>query len=109
MERIDRMDDPKIRYNSTKEDDQGMQEIGGEFMPPAYAGNEKAEMGHGGIDYAMLDHFFTAMLEGKGAPISLKEGLRMTLPGIYAEMSARRGGEVIRMTYPWDEDFSTEM
>ena len=76
-------------------------------MPPAYADNEKA-IGHGGMDYALLDHFFDALRSGKDAPISLKEGLAMTLPGIYAEESAKRGGAVMRMKYPWDEDWSSD-
>lgn len=108
MERIDRFNKPVIRYNSMKELDTSLKEIGGEFMPPAYADNEKAT-GHGGMDYAMLDHFFTAVMNGEPAPISLKEGLAMTLPGIYAEESAKRGGEVLRMRYPWDEDWTTEI
>ena len=108
MERIDRFGKPVIRYNSMKELDTNLKEIGGEFMPPEYADNEKAT-GHGGMDYALLDHFFKALLNGEPAPISLKEGLAMTLPGIYAEESAKRGGEVIRMRYPWDEDWTTEI
>ncbi len=110
MEKIERMDKPVIRYNSMKELDTKMKEISGEKMPPAYADNEMAQKtGHGGMDYAMLDHFFTAVLKGEPAPISLKEGLAMTLPGIYAEESAKRGGEVLRMRYPWDEDWTTEI
>ena len=105
MERIDRFENPVIRYNFTALDDNEMKEIGGEFMPPAYADNENA-VGHGGMDYALLDHFFDAVLRGKDAPISLKEGLAMTLPGIYAEESAKRGGAVMRMKYPWDADWS---
>lgn len=108
MERIDRCHKPVIRYNSMKELDIGLKEISGEFMPPAYANIEEAK-GHDGIDYAMLDHFFEAVLMGKPAPISLKEGLRMTLPGIYAEESAKRGGEVIYMRYPWDDDWTTQI
>ncbi len=107
MERIDRFDQPMIRFNSTK-DGGKLQEVSGEFMPPAYADNPKA-VGHGGMDYAMLDHFFTAIAEGKPVPISLREGLAMTLPGIYAEESARRGGKVLAMRYPWDEDWTTEI
>ena len=107
MERIDRMRNPVIRYNSTKELDKSLKEISGEFMPPEYANNEKAK-GHGGMDYAMLDHFFKAVLNGEPAPISLKEGLGMTLPGIYAEESAKRGGEVLSMRYPWDDDWTCE-
>ena len=107
MERIERSGKPMIRYNSTKEEyPQALHEITGEFMPPAYADNPRA-IGHGGLDFALLDHFFTALLEGKPAPISLRQGLAMTLPGIYAEESAKRGGQVLRMTYPWDDDFST--
>ena len=107
MERIDRFDKPVIRYNSMNELDTELKEISGEFMPPAYADNEKAT-GHGGMDYALLDHFYQAILKGEPAPINLRDGLAMTLPGIYAEESAKRGGEVLRMKYPWDEDWTTE-
>ncbi len=108
MERMERMGKAVIRYNSMRELSTSMKEIGGEYMPPAYAGNEKAT-GHGGMDYAMLDYFYKAILEGTGAPISLQRGLEMTLPGIYAEESAKRGGKVLRMKYPWDEDWTTEI
>ncbi|MBR5542848.1 MAG: Gfo/Idh/MocA family oxidoreductase [Oscillospiraceae bacterium] len=108
MERCDYPEKPVIRYNSTRELDTSLKEISGEYMPPAYANNEKAT-GHGGMDYAMLDHFYDAILNGKPAPISLKEGIAMTIPGIYAEESAKRGGEVIRMRYPWDEDWTTQI
>ncbi len=108
MERMERMGKAVIRYNSMRSLETGMKEIGGEYMPPAYAGNPKA-VGHGGMDYAMLDYFYKAIINGTGAPISLKQGLEMTLPGIYAEESAKRGGEVIRMRYPWDEDWTTEI
>jgi len=108
MERIDRNSKPVIRYNSTKELDTALKEIGGEFMPPAYANNPKAT-GHGGMDYAMLDQFFMTIAEGKGEPVTLKQGLAMTLPGIYAQESAKRGGEVIVMHYPWEKEWSTEI
>ena len=108
MEKIERFDTPVIRYNSMNELDTNLKEISGEYMPPAYADNPKAK-GHGGMDYALLDHFFTALLEGAPAPINLREGLRMTLPGIYAEESAKRGGAILRMRYPWDEDWTTEI
>ena len=71
-------------------------------MPVKYASNPKAT-GHGGVDYAMLDVFFNAIREGLPSPISLKEGLRMTLPGIYAAESARKGGELVRIRYPWSK------
>ncbi|MBR5527700.1 MAG: Gfo/Idh/MocA family oxidoreductase [Clostridia bacterium] len=108
MERIDRLSKPVIRYNSAKELDSEMKEIGGEFMPPAYANNPKAS-GHGGMDYAMLDHFFMAIDAGKGEPVTLKEGLKMTIPGIYAEKSAKLGGKVLTMHYPWEDGWTTEI
>ena len=106
MERIERFGKPVIRYNS-ENDNIDLKEIGGEFMPPAYADNPDA-MGHGGIDYAMVDKFFNAVRNGLPAPISLREGLAMTLPGIYAEESSKRGGEVLTIRYPWDSDWSIE-
>ena len=63
---------------------------------------DKKDSGHGGLDYAMMDVFFKAVRTGGPSPISLREGLRMTLPGIYAAASARKGGELTRIIYPWD-------
>ena len=108
MERIDRFGKPVIRYNSQKELDTSLKEIDGKFMPPAYEKNPNAT-GHGGMDYAMMDHVLQAVLKGEPAPIPLKAGLAMTIPGIYAEESAKRGGEVLRMRYPWDDDWTTEI
>lgn len=108
MERIDRFDKPVIRYNSMKELDTELKEVNGDFTPQAYENNPKAT-GHGGIDYALLEHFFEAILKGEPAPISLKEGLCMTLPGIYAEESAKRGGKLLKMYYPWDKEWKTEI
>ena len=105
MERIERFEKAVIRYNFTQEDNNELKEISGEYMPPAYADNEKA-VGHGGMDYALVDHFFDALRNGKPAPISLKAGLEMTLPGIYAEESAKRGGAVMKIKYPWDADWN---
>jgi len=57
--------------------------------------------GHGGLDYAMWDVFIKAVRTGGPSPISLKEGLRMTLPGIYAAESARKSGQLVKIEYPW--------
>lgn len=108
MERMERWPNTVIRYNSMKELDTDLKEIGGEFMPPAYANNPDA-IGHGGMDYAMLDQFIKSITDGTGESVTLKEGLAMTIPGIYAEESAKRGGEVLTMHYPWDEDWTTEI
>ena len=108
MERIERWPDIVIRYNSMKELDTELKTIGGELMPPAYANNPDAT-GHGGVDYAMLDQFIKSITDGSGESVSLKEGLAMTIPGIYAEESAKRGGKVLTMHYPWDKDWTTEI
>ena len=107
MERIERFWKPVIRYNSVKELNTDLKEIDGSYMPPAYENNPKAT-GHGGLDYAMLDQFYKELSEGGGDVVTLKEGLAMTIPGIYAEESAKRGGEVLTMRYPWDEDWTIE-
>jgi predicted dehydrogenase len=56
---------------------------------------------HGGADFALFDRFFEAIRKGLPSPTSLREGLRMSLPGIYAAQSARSGGALTRIVYPW--------
>jgi predicted dehydrogenase len=57
---------------------------------------------HGGADYVMLANFADA-IEGKAAPaVGIKDALRMTLPGLYALDSARHGGRLTKIIYPWD-------
>ena len=78
------------------------------MMANEYIDNPKAG-GHGGADYALLDHMFKAMIEGKDMPISLRDGLLMTLPGIYAAESAVRKGEKLTIHYPWEEEFAADI
>ncbi|MBR7096043.1 MAG: Gfo/Idh/MocA family oxidoreductase [Clostridia bacterium] len=108
VERIDRFGKPMIRYNSTKEENNALREMTGEYMPPGYENNASISRFHGGMDYVMLLKVYTALREGLPAPISLKEGLAMTIPGIYAEESAKRNGEILRIRYPWDEDWKVD-
>ena len=72
-------------------------------MPVEYASNQKAT-GHGGVDYAMLDAFFKAIRKGLPSPLGLKEGLRMSLPGTFAAESAKQGGNLIHIRYPWSKE-----
>lgn len=56
---------------------------------------------HGGADYCMLRDFVDSILGAKSPAIDMRQALRMTLPGLYALESARAGGAVTRITYPW--------
>ena len=86
-----------------------MAEIPIDQMPHEFR-HEKAVQLHGGADYALFAHMFAAFQRGdKDFPITLRDGLRMTLPGIYAARSAELGGPKLRLRYPWDEDWTTEM
>lgn len=60
--------------------------------------------GHGGADFIMLEDFADAILNGKPSPCTLKEGLAMTLPGIFAADSAKAGGVLTKIRYPWNEE-----
>lgn len=51
----------------------------------------------------MLKDFAEAILNGKTSPIGIREGLKMTLPGIYAAESAREGGALKEIKYPWSK------
>ncbi|MBQ6470690.1 MAG: Gfo/Idh/MocA family oxidoreductase [Victivallales bacterium] len=62
---------------------------------------EKASFGHAGADNYMLKAFAEAILEGRPSPLGVREGLAMTLPGLYASASAAEGGELKRIIYPW--------
>lgn len=57
---------------------------------------------HGGADVVMLQNFADT-IEGKAKPsVDLRQALRMTLPGIYALESARYGGRLTEIRYPWN-------
>lgn len=68
--------------------------------------NPHAAFGHGGADSYLWQLFADALRRGdKIAPVTFREGLRITIPGIFAVESAKRGGEVMKIKYPWDSDF----
>ncbi len=75
------------------------------YMPNEYVDNPRAT-GHGGADYAVLDQTFQQLWKGSNDfTISLRDGLRMTLPGIYADKSAQLGGRKLTIHYPWEAEF----
>lgn len=93
---------PSVMFSSNKMyGAQKLTELPVNYMQPEYENNPKAN-GHGGADYAMFDAFFKALLNGELSPLSLREGLRMTIPGIYAAESAEQNGAVLEIKYPWD-------
>ena len=86
-------------YSAEHHEEKALHEI-----PVGEAPNETppgAATGHGGADYALLARFFHAIREGLPSPISLREALRMTLPGLAAAESAHAGGKLTRIEYPW--------
>lgn len=57
--------------------------------------------GHGGSDFLMIEDFADAIVNGKPSPVSVQKGLAMTIPGLYAALSAREGGAIKKIVYPW--------
>ncbi len=57
--------------------------------------------GHGGADGLMIKDFIDSISGVKEPDVNMREALRMTLPGLYALQSARAGGELTKISYPW--------
>jgi predicted dehydrogenase len=89
-----------VFYSTELYTDRHLAELPVGELRPEYADVPHA-VGHGGADYALLARFFEAVRQGGPAPIPLREALRMTLPGLYAAESARRGGALTTIRYPW--------
>ncbi len=89
-------------YSSDMSVEKKLIELPSDTVRPEHANNPKAAKGHGGADYALFEKFFNAIRAGGPSPISLREGLRMTLPGIFAAESFEKGGCSVRIRYPWE-------
>ncbi len=89
-----------VFYSTELYTDRRLTELPVDERRPEYADVPHA-VGHGGADYALLVRFFEAVRQGGPAPIGLREALRMTLPGLYAAESARQGGALTAIRYPW--------
>jgi predicted dehydrogenase len=57
---------------------------------------------HGGADYVMLRNFADCITQGAKPAAGVREALAMTLPGLYAADSARQGGALVEIHYPWE-------
>jgi hypothetical protein len=94
--------DPEIRFCSKKDDKyQELTAIEVPTAPPRDSSSLEDISGFGAVDLAMLEDFVAAI---KGGPnkLDLKQGLRMTLPGLYAIESAKSGGQITAVKYPWE-------
>ena len=61
--------------------------------------------GHGGADTYLLLCFAEALQNNAPEmPVSLRQGLAMTLPGLYASESVFRNGEKLPIHYPWERE-----
>ena len=61
--------------------------------------------GHGGADPYLMLRFAEALInKEKEMPVSLRQGLAMTLPGLYASESVFRNGEKLPIHYPWEKE-----
>ena len=53
--------------------------------------------GHGGVDAKMIRDFIKCIVEDTEPPIDVDMGIRISLPGIIAKESAKRGGELLEI------------
>jgi hypothetical protein len=53
--------------------------------------------GHGGVDGKMIRDFIKCIIDDTDPPIDVDMGIRISLPGIIAAESARRGGELLEI------------
>lgn len=58
--------------------------------------------GHGGVDAKMIRDFIKCIIEDTDPPIDVDMGIRISLPGIIANESAKRGGELLEIPKLFD-------
>ena len=105
---------PHTRYNTIKDKAaEKLTPLAVDFSPYTdkaarkFRPKDGADSGHGGADGYLLQLFVDALRNGKPSPISLREGLRMTIPGIYAAESAIRKKR-LTIRYPWEKGFARD-
>ena len=64
---------------------------------PVKLSNTNDVYGHGGVDARMIRDFIKCIIEDTAPPIDVEMGIRISLPGIVAAESARRGGELLEI------------
>ena len=92
--------EPEVRFCSKKDGKYEQLTPVTVSFAPARSTNIEDISGFGEVDCAMLEDF-ARTINGSHGKLDLRQGLRMTLPGLYAVESARQGGELTEITYPW--------
>ena len=67
------------------------------FEIPVKLSNNGDVYGHGGVDGTMMRDFIKCIIEDTAPPIDVEMGIRISLPGIIAAESAKRGGELLQI------------
>ena len=67
------------------------------FEIPVKLSNNGDVYGHGGVDAKMIRDFIKCIIEDTDPPIDVDMGIRISLPGIIANESAKRGGELLEI------------
>ncbi|MBQ7225396.1 MAG: Gfo/Idh/MocA family oxidoreductase [Clostridia bacterium] len=67
------------------------------FEIPVKLSNTGDVYGHGGVDAMMIRDFIKCIIEDTAPPIDVDMGIRISLPGIIANESAKRGGELMKI------------
>ena len=65
-------------------------------IPVTYS-HDDSNTGHGGADALMLKDFVKCIINDTKPPIDVDMGIKMALPGIIANESAKRGGELLEI------------
>ncbi|MBE6664423.1 MAG: Gfo/Idh/MocA family oxidoreductase [Ruminococcaceae bacterium] len=72
------------------------------FEIPVRLSNTDDVYGHGGVDAKMIRDFIKCIIEDTDPPIDVDMGIRISLPGIIANESAKRGGELLEIPKLFD-------
>ena len=67
------------------------------FEIPVKLSNTGDVYGHGGVDAKMIRDFIKCIIEDTDPPIDVDMGIRISLPGIIANESAKRGGVLLEI------------
>jgi len=73
------------------------EEFGEMIEIPVALSSGLAQGGHGGADKKMLRDFIRCIVEDTPPPIDVDMGIRMSLPGVIADASARQGGALLEI------------